>query len=189
MADPKALHDREREYGYLWSTLRPHINLAYSPINAHLKNSPPELVIENVALGTMHMKTDTVSCIYYQKDYVVGGKTRRKCRVVYTIRLDKLFLQCIEVGVVSLQNMLFGEKICKVLQDEKLVDFVVCMPWFLPSGSRPQHRACDLVRSLATFMKLEPPSLVNIARAKLAADTFGLERTLNAYSIHDLIYT
>lgn len=153
-ADPTMLHDHEQANGYVWSTIRPHLNLAYFPINSKPNH-------------------------YYVYS---GGRND----VTYTIYFRKLYLQCIEVGVISLQNMLLGEETRQVLQTEGLVDFVVCMPWYLPSGSKPQIRAWDLVRSLSTFVKLEPPSLANIARAKLAADIFGLERTLNAYSINDL---
>lgn len=177
------LHNHEQTNGYVWSTIRPHLNLAYFPINSKLKNCTPENVFDLFPLETVHPDTDVVSCTNYHEDTpVVSGETS----MTYKIHLSKLYLQCIEVGVISLQNMMLGEETRQVLLTEELVDFVVCMPWYLPSGSPPQIRAWELIRSLSTYMKLEPPSLANIARAKLATDTFGLERTLNAYSISDL---
>ena len=196
-ADPQALHKHEQNNGYVWSTIRPHLNLAYFPINkCPLANCSPEMVIKtfgNVADDVVVVETDAISCAYYFDDTLPDPlsncTTDYSFAVVHTISLRRLFLQCVEVGIISLQNMMCGEETRKVLENERMGDFVVCLPWFLPPGSKPQRRACELVRSLANFMKLEPPSLANIARAKLAADTFGLEHMLSVYSIHDLIHS
>ena len=190
-ADPETLHDYEQKNGYIWSTIRPHLNLAYFPINAQHRCST-ELVIKSSGVENLFAESDAMSYTYVYRDpddmSVDDDDTEFK-ELQYTIHTDKLYLQCVEVGVISLQNMMLEEKTRTVLRDEELVDYVLCMPWFLPPGSAAQRRARELVRSLGANMKLEPPRLVNIARAKLAADTFGLERTLQAYSVHDLIYS
>jgi hypothetical protein len=198
-ADPQALHKHEQNNGYVWSTIRPHLNLAYFPINKRpLAHCSTEMVIEtfgsveddSVVVETVGVETGAVSYAYYFEDSLLEPVTDDcSFTVVHTINLRKLFLQCVEVGIISLQNMMCGEETRRVLQDEKMGDFVVCLPWFLPSGSKPQQRACELVRSLANFVKLEPPSLANIARAKLATDTFGLEHMLSVYSLHNLIHS
>ena len=102
-----------------------------------------------------------------------------------TIR--QLQLLCIEAGVFSLQNMLSGNQVREILIKEELVDYVVCMPWYIPPGSRAQKRAHELVSCLRQTMQLQPPRLVNMARAKLAALHFGLEKLLRTTSVHALL--
>lgn len=192
-ANPQALHKHEQNNGYVWSTIRPHLNLAYFPIDKRpLANRSPQMVTKTfgtIADDIVVVETDAISCAYCFEDPLSDYTVDYSMTVIHTITLRKLFLQCVEVGIISLQNMMCGEETRKVLEDEEMGDFVVCLPWFLPSGSKPQLRACELVKSLANFVKLEPPSLANIARAKLAADTFGLEHMLSVYSIHDLIHS
>ena len=88
--------------------------------------------------------------------------------------VHKLHLCCVELGVLSLQNMLQGEWHQKVLMEEGLVDFVTCMPWYLPKDTAAHDRACQLTVSLRPILR-QPPSLLNIARAKLATTCFGLD--------------
>ena len=102
-----------------------------------------------------------------------------------TIR--QLQLLCIEAGVFSLQNMLSGSQAREILIKEELVDYVVCMPWYIPPGSRAQTRAHELVSCLHQTMQLQPPRLVTMVRAKLAALHFGLEKVLRTTSVHALL--
>ena len=177
-ADPVALHKHERSNGYVWSTIRPHLNLSYLPIG--IESVSPERVITIPAHRAISCETDSI-CLHRNNQ---SDTFETSSPISYTVNLRNLLLQCSEVGVISLQNMTLGEETRGILEKEGLLDFVVCMPWFLPPGSKPQKRARDLVRSLS---RLEPPSLVNIARAKLAADTFGLEKMLNTHSVHELV--
>eukprot|EP00731_Ephydatia_muelleri_P001982 Em0001g1982a len=64
--------------------------------------------------------------------------------------------------------------------DQGLMDYVICLPSVLPVGSRAQQRAKDLVTMLGKEMHLQPPSLNTMARARLAATHFGLDRVLKA---------
>ena len=99
-----------------------------------------------------------------------------------------LKLLCIEMGIFSLQVALLGEKEKLVLTKEGSLDFVVCLPWCLPQGSRAQQQAVELVSYLRHEKQLvRPPSLLNIAKAKLAAMCFGLKKMINSYSIQDLL--
>jgi len=89
--------------------------------------------------------------------------------------------------VFSLQNMLSGTQVREILIQEELVDYVVCMPWYVPPGSHAQNRARELVSYLGQTMQLQPPRLVTMVRAKLAALHFGLEKVLRTTSIHALL--
>ena len=104
-----------------------------------------------------------------------------------TQTVRQLQLLCIEAGVFSLQNMLSGNQTREILIQEELVDYVVCMPWYIPPGSRAQTRAHELVSCLHQTMQLQPPRLVTMVRAKLAALHFGLEKVLRTTSVHALL--
>ena len=99
----------------------------------------------------------------------------------------QLQLLCIEAGVFSLQNMLSGNQVREILIQEELVDYVVCMPWYVPPGSHAQKRAHELVSCLGQTMQLRPPRLVTMVRAKLAALHFGLEKVLRTSSVPALL--
>lgn len=183
-ANPQALHKHECSIGYVWSTVKPHINLVYLPMRAAASR---DIINSMSAEESLGWQTDRISCLNIIKESDPQDHTVDDSTTTYRVDVSDLLLQCAEVGVISLQNMMLREETRKILENEQQVDFIVCMPWFLPQGSKPQIRASELVRSLGNVMKLEPPSLVNIARAKLATDTFGLEKMLNTYSLHDLI--
>lgn len=98
-----------------------------------------------------------------------------------------LHLCCVELGVLSLQNMLQGERHQKVLMEEGLVDFVTCMPWYLPKETAAHARACQLTMSLRPILR-QPPSLLNITRAKLATTCFGLDCVMKK-TVRELLLT
>ena len=101
--------------------------------------------------------------------------------------IENLQQLCIEAGVFSLQNMLSGNQVREIMVQERLVDYITCMPWYVPPRSRAQERASELVSRLGQTMQLQPPRLVTMVRAKLAALHFGLEKVLRTFSVHELL--
>ncbi len=95
--------------------------------------------------------------------------------------LDMLSLQTI---LLSLQNMLGRENQIKILLREGLEDFITCSPSYVPESLKPQAR--EMVQILGSGMDIQPPKLVNLAKAKLAKMYFGLERVMNT-EVRDLI--
>ncbi|KAL5516723.1 hypothetical protein EMCRGX_G002129 [Ephydatia muelleri] len=95
-------------------------------------------------------------------------------------RYRNLQMMCIEMHVLFFQVILIGERERKRMVDQGLMDYVVCLPSVLPAGSRAQQRAKDLVAMLGKEMHLQPPSLNTMARARVAATHFGLDRVLKA---------
>lgn len=69
---------------------------------------------------------------------------------------------------------------------EGMVNYITCLPWCLAQGSRAHLQACELVSHLREDTQLQPPSLLNIAKAKLAFMHYGLKKMLDMHSIHDL---
>ncbi len=95
--------------------------------------------------------------------------------------LDMLSLQTI---LLSLQNMLGREVHMKILLREGLEDFITCSPSYVPESLKPQAK--EMVQIVGSGMELQPPKLVNLAKAKLAKMYFGLERVMNT-EVRDLI--
>ena len=98
----------------------------------------------------------------------------------------KLSLLSTELVVFSLLNMLGRENHRKVLVEEGLVDYVTCMPLYVPPSLR--GRASELVEMLALSeeVAVQPPTLVSLTKAKLAKMHFGLDTVLKL-SIGELI--
>ncbi len=88
--------------------------------------------------------------------------------------------------LMSLQNMLGRENHIKILLSEGLEDFITCSPSYVPESLKPQAK--EMVQIMRSGMQLQPPKLVNLAKAKLAKMYFGLESAMNT-TVGDLIST
>jgi len=98
----------------------------------------------------------------------------------------KLQLLSLETIIFSLQNMLGRENHRQVLKQEGLVDYVTCMPSYVPESLKP--KAKELVQMLATSADLQVPlpTLSSLVKAKLAKMYFGLEGVL-AMSVGEIV--
>lgn len=93
--------------------------------------------------------------------------------------MNKLHKLSQQTALLSLQNMLGRDDHREVLVKESLVDYVTCMPWFLPVGPL-RKQAEELVQVVrGEDFQLQPPRLINLTRAKLAKMHFGLEKAVN----------
>ena len=79
--------------------------------------------------------------------------------------------------LLSLRNMLGRDNHRTVLLREGLEDYVTCLPQYVPPSLREEAR--ELVRIVASGVQLQPPKLVNLAKAKLAKMHFGLQRVVH----------
>ena len=93
--------------------------------------------------------------------------------------LGKLQLVSLQLAIFSLQNMLGRQAHRELLQKEGLLDFVICMPQYVPPSLRPQ--AEELVQMVVSSPDIPegPPKLLNLVKARLAKMHFGLERILS----------
>lgn len=89
-------------------------------------------------------------------------------------RLHNLSLETI---LLSLQNMLGCDCHRKVLFEESLEDYVTCMPAHVPDSLKEQAK--ELVQIVSSGIQLQPPTLLNLARARLAKMHFGLQDMMN----------
>ena len=84
--------------------------------------------------------------------------------------------------IVSLGQKIHQEILCK----EGLLDYVMCLPSLVPPECQQLSR--DVISELARHMLLEPPSLTNLARAKLAMTHLGLETVSRVSSVTELVH-
>ena len=90
--------------------------------------------------------------------------------------VGELQLVSLRLAIFALQNMLSRRDHRQILLKEGLVDFVICMPQYVPPSSRPQ--AEELVVSSPDIPE-GPPNLLNLVKARLAKMHFGLEQVLS----------
>ena len=86
--------------------------------------------------------------------------------------LESLYHLSINTLLNSLESTMWQKGHVQFLIEEELLDFVVMAPWFVPSGS--QERAHRVVHQLTKVQSLQPPSLTNICKAKVAKLRVGL---------------
>lgn len=96
----------------------------------------------------------------------------------------EVFLLCLKTAIFSLRVMNLNPENKHILAKEGLLDYLQCLPWCLPPQSEVQECALQLTRDLMSMLT-QPPSLANVARAKLAAMHFGLDNVLYKH-IHEL---
>ena len=84
---------------------------------------------------------------------------------------------CLRVILLFLHSKLSTAMYHTLLEKEGLIDFMVCLPWYVPPSCRPTALAMvsDLRTSLPT---VGPPRLLNLAKARLAKCGLGLEAVL-----------
>jgi hypothetical protein len=82
----------------------------------------------------------------------------------------------LQVVIFGLQNMLGRSKHREVLVQENLLDYVVCMPWFVPPPLKQQAKGLVLMLTGYSDINMQPPQLLSIAKASVAKAHLGLEK-------------
>ena len=72
----------------------------------------------------------------------------------------------VKAGLFLLKNACVIEDNVEVLEKEGQIDFIICLPWFI--NEEFKEDAVTVVDLLSRKKKLDPPKLVNIAKARLA---------------------
>ena len=93
--------------------------------------------------------------------------------------VGKLQLVSLQLTVFALQNWLGRQNHREILLKEGLLNFVICMPQYVPPSLRPQ--AEELVQMVVSSPDIPegPPKLLNLVKARLAKMHFGLEQVLS----------
>lgn len=90
----------------------------------------------------------------------------------------------LNTALLTLKCMLANTDSRQCLLKEELVNYIICIPWDVSLVHR--DKAKQIVAILGQYIQLQPPKLSILAKAKLAKMHFGLERVLQAHSLHDL---
>ena len=92
----------------------------------------------------------------------------------------ELYWNCLELSVISLQNMLSRSDHREVLVKEEMLDFITCLPWYIDEASKAHSRAVDLVSMIRTSsdVHFKVPSLVNMSKAAVAKYYCGLVKAV-----------
>ena len=93
--------------------------------------------------------------------------------------VGKLQLVSLQLAIFALQNCLGQDIHREILLKDGLLDFVICMPQYVPPSLRPQ--AEELVQMVVSSPDIPegPPKLLNLVKARLAKMHFGLEKKLS----------
>ena len=115
---------------------------------------------------------------YYWLTLVPFVKLAYEPDSLQTPEMQQLQLLSLETVLLGLRNMLARETHRKVLLREGLLDFVLCLPSYVPESLRPHARQLIKVLSSNDDVCIGPPRLVNVVKAKLAKWALGLERVM-----------
>lgn len=93
--------------------------------------------------------------------------------------VGELQLLSLQMIIFALQNMLGRDNHREALLEEGLLDYIKCMPEYVPSSLRPQSKV--LVQMLEAFPDIPqvPPKLTSLVKARLAKTHFGLEKIVS----------
>lgn len=90
--------------------------------------------------------------------------------------MKRLHMLSLQTALLSLQSKVVRDVHREVLFQEALEDYITCMPSYLPPGPL-SDQAKELV-VLVGIHRLQPPKLINLAKAKLAKLHFGLAQVV-----------
>lgn len=104
--------------------------------------------------------------------------------------VSKLQLSSISSVLTALHTIILcsddGHRSLDVMQRENLLPYIITAPMHVPLTLKIQ--AIELVCCLGRFKTIEPPTLIDLAKANLAKYQFGLERLLHLESPHELVH-
>ena len=97
----------------------------------------------------------------------------------------ELHLLCVKSGLLSMKCMCIADNANDVIAHEGLLDFITCLPWFMPNEETTSD-AMELMQIAQQSLQLHIPSLTNIVKAFLASHYCGLDKLLNC-DIHSIL--
>ena len=99
-----------------------------------------------------------------------------------TLEISNLHHCACNVLLHFLENTLGRENHIATLVEEGLLDYLVVLTWIVPG-----ERIKNVVREVAKFRQLQPPSLTSLAKAKLAKSQWGLTKLIEMQTISQLL--
>lgn len=107
---------------------------------------------------------------------------------LYTHLLDPVRRSLHILSVKIILRMLHGTFLrkvhCNLVYKEGMQDYVIALPWVVPANV--SQAASDLVSDFASQHPLQPPTLVNIVKGRLASWHLGLDSVVDT-SVRDIV--
>ena len=124
---------------------------------------------------------DCVSYIYQQ----CSNLYRREALECAT-KVRKLHSNSIDVLLHYLQNIVGRAIHVEIIIKEKLLDYIVALPWIVPVPHK--ERAKCVIKELRKLQAISPLSLFSLAKAHLASCGHSLRSLIEMTSISDLSF-
>ena len=112
--------------------------------------------------------TSIVKLLYVRSSEEVISQGNSVCAT-----MKDLYVFSLRSAILAFRVMITREEHKQLLFKEKLSDFICCAPFHLPEELKAEAK--DLVKEIGC---LQPPSLLNIVRSKLAKLHYGLKSIL-----------
>ena len=125
--------------------------------------------------------SDCVGYLYQQSSNLY----RREALECSTI-VGKLCSNSINVLLHYLQNTLGRAVHVEIIIKEKLLDYIVALPWIVPAPHK--ERAKCVIKELRKLQAISPLSLFSLAKAQLASCGHSLQSLSKMTSISDLSF-
>ena len=103
----------------------------------------------------------------------------------FGVMIAKLHNRATEVLLHYFEYSIGRQDHIDILVEEKLLDFVVALPWIVPQEC--QERARKVCKEMAKFLQVQPPSLTSLVMAKLAKMKWGLRKMREMVSVSQLL--
>ncbi|KAL5484222.1 hypothetical protein EMCRGX_G020681 [Ephydatia muelleri] len=149
-----------------------------------LKEIPPSLYQPILSFMEEFLRTPNYIQVALQElNDFVWSTFLPHVRLLYTqdeeIELASALKLCsLEIVLLGLHSMLRRKNDCMVILNEGLVDYIVCLPSYVPETLRSKAQGLIQLLSSEGNVAVHPPRLINLAKAKLAKMYFGLEFVL-----------
>ena len=146
-----------------------------------LKNSTYELV-HQAEIETCYFSSTIkplVRLCYFHYEKEINTPT-----VQMTPVLKELYFTSVKAGIFSIQNISLSDDFKDIVDKEGLIDYLICLPWYVTKDLKDDAQL--LVQLTAAKVKLQPPKLMNIAKACLTSSQFTLDEILSPCFIENL---
>ena len=125
--------------------------------------------------------SDCVSYIYQQCSNLYIREALECSTIV-----GKLCSHSIDILLHYLQNTLGRAVHVEIIIKEKLLDYIVALPWIVPAPHK--ERAKCVIKELRKLQPISPLSLSSLAKALLASCGYSLQSLIEMTSISDLSF-
>ena len=90
-----------------------------------------------------------------------------------------VYSEALQTIIIALHIMLAREVHRDVLIREGMMDYITCMPWYTTGAAEQRARALVRMVQQAPDVDLQPPSLLNMAKACVAKNYCGLQTVVH----------